>query len=253
MTRALLLLLSLAACGPKTGDVEPLGAKSELAPAAAVFERYLRASSHDNPTIVQDIQSSYTTMTMEIPAMGMTAQTEMWWVAPNKMLVQTKMEGMGTIIQGFDGEHGWMVDDTMGPRLLEGEELIQLKFQSDPYGDLNYNERYSSLETVRKTDLAGEPVWEVKAVPKDWDTEIHYFFSTETGLLVGTEQEVASPLGKMKATTRFFDYRDVDGMLTPYRSEQKVMGINQVITIDSVELNPPSTPPIEVPPELLAP
>ena len=250
MTPSSLLLTALVACSPKDGPVAPLPAGQDLAPAAAVFERYLRASTFENPEIMRSIQSNHMVMRLEIPAMGMNARAEMWWVAPNQMLMETQLDGLGTITQGYDGERGWMDDPTLGPRLLEGEELAQTRFQSEPYGDLDFNARYSVLETVQQTEQGGEPTWEVLAVPRAWSTEIRYFFSTESGLLVASEQEVASPMGKIRATTRFSDYREAGGMLSPYRMEQKVMGMSQVMTVELVEYNLADLPTIAVPPEL---
>lgn len=250
MTPSSLLLTALFACSPKGGPVTPLPVGQELAPAAAIFERYLRASTLDNPEIMRSIQSNHMVMRLEIPAMGMNARAEMWWVAPNQMLMETQLDGLGTITQGYDGERGWMYDPTLGPRLLEGDELAQVKFQSEPYGDLDFDTRYSVLETVQQTDLFGETAWELKAVPRDWPVEIRYFFSTESGLLIASEQEVASPMGKIRATTRFSDYREAGGMLSPYLMEQKVMGMSQVMTVELVEYNLAVLPTIAVPPEL---
>ena len=50
--------------------------------------------------------------------------------APHKFLLRMVLPQYGEIATGFDGKEGWTRDPNLGLRLLQGEELAQLKLQA---------------------------------------------------------------------------------------------------------------------------
>jgi hypothetical protein len=46
---------------------------------------------------------------------------------------------------------------------------------------------------------------------------VRFFFDANTGLLVRTVRYTENPLGRMPVQIDYADYRDVDGMKTPFR------------------------------------
>jgi hypothetical protein len=50
----------------------------------------------------------------------------------------------------------------------------------------------------------------------------------------GNERTQASPMGEVPTTTVLSDYKDFDGLLAATKTVQRIMGVEQVITIAEV-------------------
>lgn len=240
MNRILLLCaLTLGACGNKAGP--EAGGEAQIPAATELYDAYVAAITVDE-ALLATVESTRMVMRLEMPSQGLSGTMEIWWQSPDRVRTDMNMPGIGDIAQGYDGETGWSMDPMMGPRVLDGDELAQLQFQAELMGDLDYAERYSELETLGLEEFEGVQAWKVRAVPASFDTEIFMFFDPETGLQVGQEQRVASAMGKLKTTTLLQDYQEFGGMLVPARSVGRTLGMEQIILVEEVELNPAELP-----------
>ena len=77
------------------------------------------------------------TGSFEISGQGMKGDLKVVAQAPDKMHQWITLPGLGNLEQGYDGSIGWSIDPAVGPRLLEGKELDQLKYAADFYQDLH--------------------------------------------------------------------------------------------------------------------
>ena len=196
-------------------------------------------------------QAMHVIAEFEIPSQGMKGNVEMWSAVPDKFLSVVELPGIGSMKQGFDGTTGWALNPMMGPQLLSGKELAQMKEQADMHSILHPEKFVKARETVEKTTFDGKEAFKVKVTPIEGDV-YHEFYDPTTGLMVGTIRKIESPQGAIEATNIVSDYQAVDGQLVAMKMKQSLMGLDQVITIKKVEFVPVEATVFELPKEIKA-
>ena len=228
---------------------EKTAEQADLPSARSIIDRHIKAVGGRAAILAH--KSTHVVGTISMPANGITGPMDVYGAAPDKSLVKISLGGVGDLLEGFDGTHGWTLQPMMGPMLKQGKELAEKKFDSDYYSDLHEPERYASMMTVEKTTFEGRPCYKVSLVRKDGGEEIE-FYDAETGLRAGTIQTRESPMGPITATQILSDYKNFGGLLLPATMKQSAMGIEQLLKITSVEYDnvPPST--FDLPPQIKA-
>jgi hypothetical protein len=168
--------------------------------------------------------------TFEIPAQGMKGDLTVTAMAPNLMVVVVSLPGLGELRRGFDGKVAWSVDPAIGPRLLEGREADEFKHSADFYDDLHEPSKFKSIT--------------------DSGFEYTEYFSAETGLIVGGKLKASSQMGEVPVTTVSGEYKAFDGVLVPTVTRQKMMGLEQVVTVTSVSFDPVDPAEFALPPAI---
>lgn len=189
--------------------------------------------------------------TVEVAAQGITAPIRIWTAPPNKFATQVTIPGMGESRSGFDGETGWSDNPAMGQTLLEGTALNQMKQQSDYYGALNPDRWLESATVTGEKQFEGKACWEVK-LKTTWGEEYTEYYDKETGLAHGSVRSQESPMGTMQATSITSDYRKQGGVMMPSLITVKVMGMAQVVRMDSVKVGPVPDSVFELPASIKA-
>jgi hypothetical protein len=187
--------------------------------------------------------------TFEIPAQGMKGDLTVTAMAPNLMVVVVSLPGLGELRRGFDGKVAWSVDPAIGPRLLEGREADEFKHSADFYDDLHEPSKFKSITVVGKGPFEGQECYEVKLV-RDSGFEYTEYFSAETGLIVGGKLKASSQMGEVPVTTVSGEYKAFDGVLVPTVTRQKMMGLEQVVTVTSVSFDPVDPAEFALPPAI---
>jgi hypothetical protein len=170
----------------------------------------------------------------EIPAQGIVADLEIHQAPPNRILLDISIPGIGQIRTGYDGTTAWATNPATGPMVLDGLQLEQMKHQADYFSVLYPPTMIADLETVAEEPFEGTPAYKVR-VRTTWGEEYFEFFDKATGLQLGSIRAQASPMGDIETTSVATDWKPVDGILMPFRSTQRMMGIEQVIVITTVE------------------
>jgi hypothetical protein len=202
-----------------------------LPQAREVIDRYVEALGGKDA--LASHPGRHAVGTMEVPAQGVTADIEIFSAPPNKMRMNIEIAGMGSVTSGFDGEVAWAINPALGPMVLDGRMLDQLRQQADWQGALHPETFVASAETVEETEFEGQQCYKLKIVTS-WEEEYFEFFNAGTGLLVGIERTTASPMGEVPTTTVLSDYREIDGLLVPMKSAQRMLGFEQVVTMSQV-------------------
>ncbi len=184
-----------------------------------------------------------------MPATGISGALDVYGAAPDKSLVKINLGGVGDLVEGYDGTHGWMLQPMTGPMLKQGKELAEKQFDSDYYSDLKEPDRYTSLKTLEKTAFEGRPCYKVSLLRKDGVEDIEYY-DVETGLKAGASGTRETPMGAITATQILSDYKSFSGLLLPTTMKQSAMGVEQVMKVTLVEFDnvPPSIfePPAQI-------
>jgi outer membrane lipoprotein-sorting protein len=239
------LLVSLLSVPARA--VQP--ADAGLPPARSVIERYVKEVG--GAEVFAKHASRRAKGRISMPAQGVEGEMELLAARPDLMRVRMTIEGVGEIQSGYDGKVGWSVNPLTGPMLLEGKALQQTKADADFDAVLHSERVFTSLETVERTTFEGRPAYKLRAVRTTGDEDFE-FFDTETGLMLGAIVTRESPMGAVKATHITADYKAFGALKIATRIVQRLMGTEQVITIDTVEFDTVDPAAFVPPPQIQA-
>ena len=227
-TMAALLFAPFYAQAP--AKPEPAAA---LPDAREIINRHIKAVGGREAILRH--KSLHATGTLSVPTSGITGPIELFSAAnPDRMVVKTTVPGIGEIIEGFDGSHAWSLSSITGPTLKVGKELSQTKLDADFYSELRDPKKYPTVKTVEKTTFDGRPCYKVSVTRVDGSEDFD-FYDVATGLRAGSINTRETQMGTLTTTSTEGDYKKFGRLLHATKVTQKVMGIEQVITLTSVE------------------
>ena len=215
----------------------PAAAKleAELPSARSLIDRHVKAIGGRDAVLSHT--SQHATGTFSVPAQGLVGTVEIFGAAnPNRAALKVNVPGLGEIASGFDGAHGWSLSPLLGPMLQVGKELQQAKFDADFYGDLRDSKRYRSMKTVEKTTFDNRACYKVSMVRED-GSEYLDFYDVATGLRAGSMNTRETPMGSVKTTSIEGDYKKFGNLLLATSVVQQIMGIEQKITLATVDFD----------------
>jgi hypothetical protein len=190
--------------------------------------------------------------TFELKGMGMKGSLLLQQSAPDKMRTQIDVPGVGTIVKGTDGVQAWEVSAVTGPRLLEGSEKTEALLEAAFDADLHPERTYSRMETVRMESLDGKPAYVVELTPRSGGAPRVSYYDKESGRLVKFTATASTAMGEVRAESRLEDYRGEGGVLVPHRVTLAAMGMEQVLTFDTISTEPVAASVYAMPPEVKA-
>ena len=241
MKTSLLFLTTLAVAPALPAQGRPSGTE--------LYERYIEATG--GKEAMQKATSRHVWGRFEVPAQGMGGPVEILTATPMKMLTKIEIPGMGSTTSGLNGDTGWVLNPAMGPMLLDGIALDQMKQQADMTGVLDPSKYVKSRETTGEAEHGGKPCWVVTVMTK-WNESYTECYDKATGLLSATTRKQVTPMGELEATTVYSDYKTFDGVKLSTTIRASTMGIDQVIHIDSMSTKPIPDSVFELPKEIKA-
>lgn len=240
--RLIALAVSLAGL-PASAQTPAAGITPE---ARAIITRHLEAAGPAGAHT-----SMRATGSLAMPAQGITGTVSIVAARPNKTLLKADIAGIGSLESGFDGTHGWSVDPIMGPVLLTGKQLEQTKFDAvfdGPFHDLS---RFTSLAAAGTETFDGRQMHRVNAVNAQGDRSTEYF-DAATGLHAGSVSSRETAMGTVEVTSLIRDYRKAGGTMQAHQLVQRMMGVEQVITIERFEFDVAGADAFAMPPAVKA-
>ncbi len=168
--------------------------------------------------------------TFSMPAMGINAEIEVWKQAPNLIHTVIISDSFGTMEDGFDGEVAWEKSMMSGTKIKEGSELAMTKraAQFNPWAV--WKDYYQSAKTTGQEDVDGVACYVVEMVPNPGEGEPELnFFAVDSGLLVKTSVVLVNEMGNISIEAFISDYRDVEGILAPFKIRQVLMGMQEMV------------------------
>jgi hypothetical protein len=204
-----------------------------LPPARDVLDRHVKAIGGREAVLSH--KSAHATGTFSVPASGMVGTIETFNATnPDRLLVRITIPGLGEMLNGYDGSHGWAVTPMTGPMLQQGKELDQTKLDADFYGELRDPKKYTSIKTLEKTAFEGRPCYKLSLMRIDGNEDFE-FYDVETGLRAGSINTRESPMGTVTTTSVEGGYKKFGNMLQATTLAQKMMGVEQKLTLATVE------------------
>lgn len=179
--------------------------------AQTVIEKYIEAIG--GKAKLESVDSYAMTAAAELQ--GMKLDLEVKKTASDQFVQDIQMGGNSLSKQVLDGDKGYVMAQGQRKDLTE-EEIKNLKEESAPFPELNYLAT-GGIE-LEGTEMVGDKsAYKVKIT--DGKTA---FYDTETGLKL-QEVNVAEVQGQqMQSTFNFEDYKEVSGVLFPFKLIQTV-------------------------------
>ncbi len=203
-----------------------------LPPARDVINKYIKAVGGRDAILGH--KSMHGTGTVSVPAQGMTGTIEIFGAAPNLQVIKITMGGIGEISEGFDGTHAWSNNAMTGPTLKVGKELDQVKLDADFYSDLRDPKTYPDVKTVDKVTFDGKSCYKIELSRVDGSKDVDYYDVT-TGLRAGVEGTRETQMGPITQTSIEGGYKKFGKLMQPTQLTTKAMGVEQRITLETVE------------------
>ena len=198
-----------------------------------VLEKHYKATVQEKIAAVKTyyVKAKMSMMGMDMP---MTIQMK----KPNKFRID--MEVMGQmIIQGYDGEVGWMKNPMAGSGVtdLKGAELSQAMDQAELEGELyNYAAKGSSAELIGKVNLDGAEAYRIKFTTADGNVK-DYYLDANTYLVSRIKAKVESMGQTMEVETKVLDYKDINGIKIGSKMEVETPMGTQSMVMEEIKFD----------------
>jgi hypothetical protein len=201
--------------------------------AAAVLEKYRSAIGGE--AAVKKYSSRTTAGRFELPAQGIGGPFEIVAAAPDRMRMRIELPGIGAMQRGYDGKVGWAIDAAIGPRLLEGSELDEIRQTADFYYELHDPKAFASMTLLERAPFEGRDCYTIELVRQSGFKMVEYY-DVSSGLLAGVRMSSSSMMGVLPNVVTVLDgYKSFGGILTPTIARQRALGIESVLTIEQIE------------------
>ena len=239
---------------PKMG-AQPPAAKSQdarpaqLPSARTILDKHLAAIGGRQAVLSH--KSTHATGTLSMPAAGVTGAVDIYGAHPNRTLLKVSLGGVGEVLEGFDGTHGWSISPMTGPMLLEGKQLEEKRFDSEFHSELRTDDRYVSLTTLEQGRFRRALLLQGPAGPQD-RRRGHRVLRCGNRPQGGQHHQRETQMGTVTGTTVETDYKKFGNLLQPTTVRSQVGGLQQVITITSVDYDNVPASMFELPPGIKA-
>ena len=206
---------------------------SALPDAREIINRHIKAIGGRDAILAR--KSVQVTATLSIPSSGISGPMEIVQATnPDRTLLKMSVPGIGDIMEGFDGSHGWSMNAMTGALLKVGKELTQSRLDADFYVDLRDPQKYPAVKTIEKTTFDGRPCYKVSLKRID-GVEDFDFYDVATGLRAGSMTTRETFTGTVNMTQIETGYKKFGRLMQATLVTQQVMGTEQKITLLTVE------------------
>jgi len=192
----------------------------EVSPAE-VMSLYIEAIGGKDK--LESVESIMMTGKFEIPQVPFKPSVTIKQQNPNKTSLEMSAPDMGTIMkQKFNGETGYM--EQMGQNIPFTEDQIKSsKSKKGIFEELHYDSSLMQIDGY--TTISGNDLVKIKI-----DDKTIKYYDIGSGLLERSEETTLVEGNSITTTRKFSDYRDVDGILYPFKTE--IINGLQTITIE---------------------
>lgn len=210
---------------------QPVGAQS----LADILTRHFDVSGQDKLSSINTVRSTGRAVQMDNEFPFMQIQKR-----PDKMYLEIDINGI-KIIQAFNGETGWLIEPQIssGPREMSAPELENLNQLSRIDSDLvNWKEKGFDLELIGRESHNGSDFFIIRLIQQD--NSVYHFYIDAESYLTSRMVAFSDYNGEiLRGETVLSDYRKIDGISVPFRTEVIYDGDLLMTTIvDKVEFDP---------------
>lgn len=220
--------------GKKTAKPEMNMPAPEGITAATVIDNYLKAiGGKENLAKVSDIK---TEMGVTVSGIPVALKGVEYKKKPGYFKSELTAEAMGALeVKTLNGDKG-RISGMQGAKVLEGEELEELKLEAHIFPEMRFNELgyKSEVKGMGKVDDKNAYILEITSPTGEIKTD---YFGVESGLRLKSESTVEGPQGPMSTSTHYSDYREVKGVKYPYTIVSEVGPQKINLQVESIMVN----------------
>ena len=188
--------------------------------ALDIVDNYIKAIGGKD--MLLNVNTLVSNMDVTIPGAPFKPMAISKQMMPNKISFEMKAnmggQTMSLMKRNFSGEKGYM--EQQGQKMLMSEEeIMEAKNVEGIFEELYYSDDQTELLSINSID--GEDVYKIKVV-KNEKTSYRYY-AVESGYLISIEEEDEN---KNISSTKYGDYRSVNGIMMPYFMQVNTGGQN---------------------------
>jgi len=159
---------------------------------------------------------------------------EVFEKAPNKRMSVMHLPN-GDSITAFDG---WLAVPGQSLRDMSGAELEAARLDADFYFPLRVKQLFSEFRAGESEKIGDRDATSLVGI-KEGEPPLKLYFDLQSGFLVRLLRYAESPLGRVPTQIDYADYREVNGVRTPFRWTISRPGGRFTIQLENVQQNVP--------------
>jgi photosynthetic reaction center cytochrome c subunit len=217
-----------AAEGSKPGEPKPV-----FPPADQLLDKYLSAIG--GADALQKITSRVQKGTLTAFG-GQHFSVDVYSKAPEKRLSIMHLSN-GDSVTAFDGHQGWLgVPGRV--HIMSAAENAAARIDADLYFPLHVKTLYEKFRVNGGEKIDGHDTYLVVGL-KEGQPPLRLYFDKESGLLLRLVRYAETPLGRIPTQIDYADYREANGLKTPFRWTLSRPGNQFTIQVEQLQQNVP--------------
>lgn len=228
---------------------EATEAKAETGPTAEqLFDKYVKALG--GAAALDKITSRVEKGTIAFA--GDSFPIDVYTKEPNRRVSFTHMP-QGDNVTAFDGHEGWLSAPGRPVRDMHGQDLDGASIDADLHFALHLKDMFSGLSVDQSQKIDDHDAYLVVG-KREGNPPLQLFFDRQSGLLIRLVRFGGTPLGLLPTQIDYADYREVGGVMVPFRwTLARATGrftiqaseVRQNVPVDDAKFARPPEPPQE--------
>lgn len=200
----------------------------DLPSAEKVIDKFIEASGGLEVWEGRTVMKA--TGNFAMPAMGISAKIVVYKKAPAMIHTTIISDAFGNMEEGFDGTVAWEKSMMTGSKVKSGTELAMSRrmAQFNPWAV--WKDYYQTATTLGVEKVDEVDCYKVEMIPLEGEGEPELnFFAIDGGLLMKTSSVLVNEMGRITVDAYLMDYREVEGVVSPYKVRQVLMGMQEMV------------------------
>ncbi len=205
--------------------------------AEVVLDKMIEASG--GRAAFERIENRVIKGTFEFPGMAIKTPITIYQAEPNSEYTVIEPESLGKIRDCTHNDLSWKISAVEGPHLRAGFERDRAIDLARFNREIHWRDLYTKAECVGLEDVQGHPCYKLAMTPACGGEEQleHWYIAKDSHLWLRWDFKYVMERGSIPLEAIFTDHKAVDGLVMPFRSIHRVMGVERTVTIDSLEQN----------------
>jgi zinc protease len=207
---------------------------NRLPTAAEVMDKYVEATG--GRIAYSSLHNIRSKGTFVVVGTGIRGTLTTYEAEPDKSLSILEIPGGERVEEGTNGNVAWTMSSRSGARIKKDEERAAALREATFNARVHWRRLYPKADCAGTEFVNGRKCFKIVLQPASGPPITHYydaesFFLTKSVILVEGTQ------GKVPSENYYSDYKEVNGVLFPYRLNHRVGREEIVVAIDTIECN----------------
>ena len=208
--------------------------EQKLPKGEALIEKYIEVTGGKDA--YKKIKNRVTKGSLEMPAQGIKIVLTTYAARPDEFRAVMESDAIGRIERGVCDGVVWELSTMTGPQVYDGDMKVVMLRGARFDAAENWRAIWKKAECVGVETVDGKRCYKVAMTPNEGPAETRYY-DAESNLLVKTDLTLNLPSGKIAIESYPGDYKKFDGILYACKTRQVMMGMEQVVTTETIEHN----------------